>query len=298
VSGPDLTANSITTNEIQVGAITADLLSATAIDGKTITGATIKTAASGKRTELSGTDIRFYASNGSLTGDISGESASGALYTYISSYDGAGLITVGSNEVTMASSSSVMAVVGNFATISAGSNVNITGSTEILLSGPVRVNEGRISIDNASAGNPTPYSANYLQVPDTYVRTLSSGRLVYVASTGTFNSQSSSARYKQDIETYSPDLEAFFQLRPVSFRYKNAVNDFGDEATVQKGFIAEEAEEAGMQDFVDYQKNPDGSLVPDNFRYIDFTAALFSVVKTQQSTIQALSARIDALEQQ
>jgi hypothetical protein len=74
------------------------------------------------------------------------------------------------------------------------------------------------------------------------------------------------------------------------------VQDLGENADVAHGFIAEQAEEVGLTEFVDYELDENGIARPDNFRYIDFTAALLSAVRQQQATINDLSARLEALE--
>ena len=142
----------------------------------------------------------------------------------------------------------------------------------------------------------SPYPNGYIQCVDTYGRNVQQGRIMYVASNGTYNCATSSERYKQDISPYTVNLDSFFNLEPVSFRYKKAVEEVGDAAETAHGFIAEQAHEAGMTEFVDYELDEHGNPRPDNFRYIDFTAAMYSVVKHQQDTINDLTARLEALE--
>ena len=114
---------------------------------------------------------------------------------------------------------------------------------------------------------------------------------MYVSSNGTYNAATSSARYKQDIAPYQVDISKVLQLEPVSFRYKMAVSEFGDKADIAHGFIAEQADQIGLTEFVDYMEAEDGSLIPDNFRYIDFTAALVGVIKQLNDRIEVLEGK-------
>lgn len=64
VTAEKILANAIAANHISVGAVTSAAIDADAINGKTITGALFRSAASGRRVELSTAGFRQYASDG------------------------------------------------------------------------------------------------------------------------------------------------------------------------------------------------------------------------------------------
>jgi hypothetical protein len=101
----------------------------------------------------------------------------------------------------------------------------------------------------------------------------------------------SSLRYKQDVEDAEVDAEAFLKLRPRTWRDKNAVDK--DPETVERhiGFIAEEVDSLGLP-FVDY----DDEGRPDSLQYDRFMAGAVAVMQKQADQIDALTARLDALE--
>lgn len=109
--------------------------------------------------------------------------------------------------------------------------------------------------------------------------------LVIDFSTGVLKASVSSLRYKQDVEAAEVDVEKVLQLVPRRFRMKAEVEELGDEAPIRVGFIAEEAHELGLTDWVTY--NPDGE--PDAFDYPTFCVA-------QQAALADLAARVEALE--
>lgn len=100
----------------------------------------------------------------------------------------------------------------------------------------------------------------------------------------------SSIRFKKDIsDAYNEILNSnFLDLNPVKFKYKEA----GDNSEFVYGFIAEQAEELGL-DFL-YQVDEDG--IPDWFGYDRMPVYLFTLVKYQHQKIQELEERLAILE--
>lgn len=111
----------------------------------------------------------------------------------------------------------------------------------------------------------------------------------YISTAGRVFRQTSSRRYKGDIRDLEVDVEAILSLRPR--RYRSLIEGFEDREFV--GFIAEEADELGLGDWVTY----DPDLGPDSFEYPQWVVALQAVCQNQQEQIAALTARLDALEQ-
>ena len=116
---------------------------------------------------------------------------------------------------------------------------------------------------------------------------------VVVDSNGHFLRVVSSIKYKTDVEDATHGLAEVLQLRPVTYKSKN------DGDKVFGGLIAEEVHEAGLIEFVQYAQ--DGS--PDALHYSSMVSLTFkaiqeqqAIIESQQSQIDALTARIEALE--
>lgn len=77
VTADKLAARAVTAAKLDAGAVTADKIDANAINGKVITGATIRTAASGARVQLNGSDLRVINSDGQTTARMSPEITTG-----------------------------------------------------------------------------------------------------------------------------------------------------------------------------------------------------------------------------
>jgi hypothetical protein len=87
-----------------------------------------------------------------------------------------------------------------------------------------------------------------------YARVVST-RQVYVDSSGYLGTTSSSARFKTDIVSLPDSYATRFidHLRPVTYKDKN-----DERGIVQLGLIAEEVDELGATELVDY--DPDGTI--------------------------------------
>jgi hypothetical protein len=99
----------------------------------------------------------------------------------------------------------------------------------------------------------------------------------------------SSLRYKENVSDLDLDVNSVLALKPKKFQYKEK-EFYGTDYAV--GFIAEEAHALGLTEFVNYDR--EGR--PDGFRYSNYTAALQAVVRSQQSELDDLRARVEALE--
>lgn len=135
-------------------------------------------------------------------------------------------------------------------------------------------------------------------------------------STGqvTYTAISSTRRAKRDITDLDIDPAAVMQMRPRSWLPRPQIAQCPDwmheqhgegecragevvespeDDIRQVGFIAEELDEIGLGDFVQY----DDEGLPAAISYDRLTAALIPVLQQQQAQIEALTARLDALEQ-
>lgn len=109
--------------------------------------------------------------------------------------------------------------------------------------------------------------------------------LVYNTSNGGIYYQSSSIRYKENIQPFIDDFSKVLKLQPKTFNYKE---------TKQKdiGYIAEELDEIGLKSLVGYDK--DG--LPETIHYEKITVYLVEVVKLQQKEIEQLKKEIEQLK--
>jgi hypothetical protein len=174
------------------------------------------------------------------------------------------------------------------------------GNDEVRISGP----NGPVNVA-APWGffmTPAPGAGNAELRMDT-----STGQITYTAI-------SSTRRAKRDITDLDIDPAAVMQMRPRSWLPRPAVRSCPDwmheqhgegecragevvespeDDIRQVGFIAEELDEIGLGDFVQY----DEEGLPAAISYDRLTAALIPVLQAQQAQIDALTARLDALEQ-
>lgn len=133
---------------------------------------------------------------------------------------------------------------------------------------------------------------NLVGIVKMQVGTTASAANAYIdPSSGQVLRSTSSRRYKQDIEPAAVDVDQVLALQPRRFRRKDQVAEHGDDAPTYVGFIAEEAAELGLDDWV--TSDDDG---PEAFSYATWAVALQAVVRQQAQQIADLTARLDALE--
>jgi hypothetical protein len=273
-----IAANAITADKIAAGAITAEKISAGAITGETITGGTItgaklRTAATGERVEIG------VSAFGTVSFFNSGGSQIGSIYAF-SFDDGGGVnnwINIDSAYTRIAGYTSIggrLNVSGRLNTASGlEASAVYTGSSSTffeVLEGPLRV------------------ANQYLQVPDTRSRSTTGGLAVFVASNGTYHVGSSSIRFKQNVVPYSIDFNALLSLNPVSFRYKQEVDELGDSAGTTVGFIAEDLVEKGLSEYVVFEKDEDGVDQPFGINYQNMVVGLQDALKNIDIRLKAL----------
>lgn len=136
-------------------------------------------------------------------------------------------------------------------------------------------------------------SGTYIRCLDTYGRDITgTRRAMWVQSDGLYGYASSTIRAKQDVTSSTLDVSAVLSIEPKNFRYKAQVESRGEEAAVEVGFIAEDLDAAGLSQFVYY----DEEGRPEGVSYETFSVALLQVARNQQAQLDALIARIEALE--
>jgi hypothetical protein len=128
-------------------------------------------------------------------------------------------------------------------------------------------------------------------------------------ATGRLGTASSSRRYKQDEAPAGLDPLVVLSIEPKRFRYKDQVEELGDEAAIEVGFIAEDLDDAGLTPWVVYREI-DEEIVADGVEYSTLSVAQQVVLRylherdqqqseqlaTQQQQIDALTARLDATD--
>jgi hypothetical protein len=138
---------------------------------------------------------------------------------------------------------------------------------------------GNVGINNTNPG--TKFSVFGLTPTGLY-------SLVRVdTTTGNFYYDSSSARYKDNIEDLTDNFSTILKAQPRKFKWKKSgISDIG--------FIAEEFDALGLKSLVAYNK--DG--LPESIHYEKVPLYLLGVAKNQQAQIGDLKKENDALKQQ
>ena len=117
---------------------------------------------------------------------------------------------------------------------------------------------------------PNIYSESGLQISPAIIPNTGSGTdLEYNTTTGEVVRTASSLRYKKDIEPLSYDrYKNILNLNPVQFKWKSNNKE-------SVGFIAEEAHDLGLTDFVGYNEKGE----PDSISYKLLSIALIGILK-------------------
>jgi hypothetical protein len=180
---------------------------------------------------------------------------------------------------------------------------------------------GRIVLSTTAVGASSPTermritSAGKLTVPGVYNGTTTGGSAVYVEADGDLLRFTSSRKYKTDIETIEDEkADAILECRPVWYRSLSQ-NDIKTEGATKSdwgwyGFIAEEVAEIDPRlvswATKDAVPQEDGSLKSierdpvdyeaEGVRYDNFVPLLLNLIKRQKEQIEAMEARLTALE--
>jgi hypothetical protein len=115
-----------------------------------------------------------------------------------------------------------------------------------------------------------------------------SGVPVLISSTGQLGVQTSSARFKQDINPMGERTAALMQLKPVTFHYRQNPN--GD---LEYGLIAEDVARVYPELAV---KDADGQV--QTIRYQELTPMLLNEVQKQARSLRIKDAQIQSLQAQ
>ena len=122
----------------------------------------------------------------------------------------------------------------------------------------------------------------------------------YNGSNGYLRVVSSSKRYKENIQSAAIDVDRVLSLEPRIFQRNDEWSDddtpefigYREDNPYYTGFIAEEAHELGLTDWVEY----DAEGTPVSFGYANWGVALQAVARKQRDQIEELQAENTALE--
>lgn len=164
--------------------------------------------------------------------------------------------------------------------VTAGFDLPFTPVQQVWLAGEeVQLRSGPSSIFLVPDNN-----AVVMQLANT---TGSANMLVTGTSTGDLGQVfriSSSAADKVDVEDLTVDTSKVLRLRPRTWRDRGEVEQHPDTDRWYVGLVAEEVDETGLHEFVDYDQNAQ----PASVAYDRLAIALLKVVQDQQTRLDAL----------
>ncbi len=167
---------------------------------------------------------------------------------------------------------------GNVA-LGAGAGANTVGSNNIVIGNAGVAESNRIRI-----GTPGSHTATFIAG----IRSITTGQAnavpVLIDSNGQLGTINSSRRFKEDIRELGETSQRLFELRPVAFRYRRAVQ--AGERPVEYGLIAEEVAEVFPELVV-----RDELGRPETVRYHALVPLLLNELQRQQREIEAQESR-------
>ena len=123
--------------------------------------------------------------------------------------------------------------------------------------------------------------------------TANSANAVIDAATGVISRSTSSKRYKQDIHSLTEKLSSkLYEIEAVTYR---SSIEGDDQEKVHLGFIAEQLDEIGLPELVNYHDHGEG-LIPESVNYERATVLLINELKKQKESMTNLEARLAKLE--
>lgn len=113
----------------------------------------------------------------------------------------------------------------------------------------------------------------------------SNTRAVIIDDVGNIGTSASTRRKKHEIENYAINSNALLQLPVRTFKYKPEIDET---QSVQYGFIAEEAQDLGLDELIQY----DADGIPDYFAYEKLPIFLLQLIQEQDKRIKDLEAKL------
>ena len=167
----------------------------------------------------------------------------------------------------------------------AGNAITFTQAMTLDASGNLLV--GQTSTTTPPTSTALTYGGGLRMNPNNYTAA-NAANVYWEAATGQFWRSTSSLRYKTNVQNYGNGLAKVANLRPVTYNSANGP----EPEKVFAGFIAEEVNDAGLIEFVEF----DAEGRPDSLAYANMVTMLTAAIQEQQALITALTDRITALE--
>ena len=174
--------------------------------------------------------------------------------------------------------------------LAVGGNTSIDGTTISI--GSITTNQNLTVDGSATFGNATANPFLYLSSSGTLrslytygVARTAATRTMIIDSSGNFGTTASTLRKKHEIQSYKIDSSALLKLDVKEFKYKP---EFDPEQQIQHGFIAEEAQELGLDELIQY----DSTGVPDYFAYEKLPIFLLQLIQEQDARIKELENKL------
>ena len=159
---------------------------------------------------------------------------------------------------------------------------NTTGDANTALGANAGINltagSGNVYIGAGMLGIASDSNACYIR--SIFLQTSSGGTPVYINSAGKLGTDTSSRRFKEEIKPMGGASEALFALKPVTFRYKKAMDPQG---IPQFGLVAEDVEEVNPDLVV---RDKEGKVY--TVRYDAVNAMLLNEFLKEHRTVQEL----------
>ena len=211
-----------------------------------------------------------YAGYSTYLGHTAGLAATGAANTLIGQQDGS-TITSGEKNT----------LVGRY-------NGNQNGLDIRTASGYIVLSDGDGNPRFYHSGSNWTIPSGPLLVPYIYATTGAGAGTVVVGTDGNLFRSSSSARYKKDIVDARYGLSDLLKLRAVNYKG----NGEQDTDKLLGGLIAEEVDEAGLQEFVIY----DDQQRPDALHYAQMVSLCVKSIQELKTIVDAQAAKIAELK--
>lgn len=253
----------------------------------TATGATITGTITSSNATITGGSLTVGANfqvtsagvltctNANLTGSITASSGAIGGWTI-----GATRLFSGASELNASNGNAVLSAVTvtsltSSGTISTGTNQNINSGGGLTVQGSITAGSGGLFEFLSTSGN--------IRVSSTYGNAVS-GRTMLVSTSGLYGTSLSTLRRKRNIQDYEINKDALLALDLKKFNYLEEIDPLQRD---EFGFIAEQAEQFGLLELVQYDK--DGLV--DYFDYARLPVFLFQIVKEQEARIKALEGK-------
>jgi len=169
-------------------------------------------------------------------------------------------------------------------------NNNLTGSSNVAVGESAGYNQstgsGNIYIGAGMRGLAGENNTCY--IGSIWNQTSSGGTAVFINNAGKLGTTTSSRRFKEDIKPMNDASEALFALKPVTFRYKKAIDP---EGVPQFGLIAEEVAQVNPQLVV---RDKEGKV--NTVRYEQINAMLLNEFLKEHKRVEAQEVTISDLK--